>query len=180
MTIKDSTSYLFFLFLSLAISLTAFQYMSSVLGQINTLTEKEEASQSGNQTLHITKVATNSYTIASGASFIGSFNTTYHVVGGVESMDVSEDLIISTITQDFDALPAAGYVNDTSTSSRYQVIPNERNLPNPFATKGAIVEKIRSEIATSIENAAKSDIAHGEIECIFGSSLNDFRCSFHG
>lgn len=102
------------------------------------------------------------------------------MVGGVESMDVSEDLIISTITQDFDALPAAGYVNDTSTSSRYQVDPNERNLPNPFATKGAIDEKIRSEIATSIENAAKSDIAHGEIECIFGSSLNDFRCSFHG
>jgi hypothetical protein len=105
MTIKDSTSYLFFLFLSRAISVTAFQYMSSVLGQINTLTEKEEASQSGNQTLHITKVATNSYTIASDASFIGSFNTTYHVVGGVESMDVSEDIIISTITQDFDALP---------------------------------------------------------------------------
>jgi hypothetical protein len=39
---------------------------------------------------------------------MGLFNTTYHVVGGVESMDVSEDLIISTITQDFDALPAAG------------------------------------------------------------------------
>ena len=104
MTIKNSTSNLFFLFLSLAFSLTAFQYMSSVLGQINTLTEKEKASQSGNQTLYITKVATNSYTIASDASFIGSFNTTYHVVGGVESMDVSEDIIISTITQDFDAL----------------------------------------------------------------------------
>lgn len=179
MTIKNSTSNLFFLSLSLTISLTAFQYMTSVLGQINTLTEKEEASQSGNQTLHITKVATNSYTIASDASFMGSF-TTYHVVGGVESTDVSEDLIISTITQDFDALPAAGYVNDTSTSSRYQVIPNERNLPNPFATKGAIDEKIRSEIATSIENAVKSDTAHGEIECIFGTSLNDFKCSFHG
>jgi hypothetical protein len=71
-------------------------------------------------------------------------------------------------------------VNDTSTSSHYQVIPNERNLPYPFATKGAIDEKIRSEIATSIENAVKSDIAQGEIECVFGSSLNDCRCSFHG
>jgi hypothetical protein len=180
MAIKSFTSNLFFLYLSLAISLTAFQYMSSVLGQINTLTENEEARQSGNQTLHITKVATNSYTIASDASFMGLFNTTYHVVGGVESMDVSKDLIISTITQDFDALHVAGYVDDTSTSSRYQVIPNERNLPNPFATKGVIDEKIRSEIATSIESALKSDIAHGEIECIFGSSLDDFRCSFHG
>jgi hypothetical protein len=63
--------------------------MSSVLGQINTLTEKEEASQSWNQTLYITKVATNSYTKASDVSFMGSFNTTYHVVGAVESMDVS-------------------------------------------------------------------------------------------
>jgi hypothetical protein len=70
------------------------------------------------------------------------------VVGGVETMDVSEDLIISTLTQDFGALPAVGYVNDTSTSSHYQVIPNERNLPNHFSTKGVFDEKIRNEIAT--------------------------------
>jgi hypothetical protein len=42
MTIKNSTSNLIFLFLSLAMSLTVFQYMTSVLGQINTLIEKKK------------------------------------------------------------------------------------------------------------------------------------------
>jgi hypothetical protein len=57
--------------------------MTPVLSQTNTSTEKEDANQLGNQTLHIIKVAINSYTITSDASFIGSFNTTYQIVGDV-------------------------------------------------------------------------------------------------
>jgi hypothetical protein len=30
-----------------------------------------------------------------------------------------------------------------------------------------------------MENAEKSGIVYGEIECIFGSSLDGFKCSFH-
>jgi hypothetical protein len=94
-------------------------------------------------------------------------------------MNESKDLIITTITKDFDSSPEAGYVNNTSSISDYQINPNKRNLSNPFAPKDVIDEKIKSEIAASIENAEKSGIVHGEIECIFGSSLDDFKCSFH-
>jgi hypothetical protein len=94
-------------------------------------------------------------------------------------MNVSEDLIITTITKDFDSSPEAGSVSNTSSVSDNQIIPNRRNLPNPFATKDVIDEKIGGEIASSIKNAEKSGIVHGEIECIFGSSLDDFKCCFH-
>jgi hypothetical protein len=50
---------------------------------------------------------------------------------------------------------------------------------NPFATKADIDKKIRNELTASIDNAAKSDGAEGQIKCIFGSSLDDFKCSFH-
>ena len=167
------------LLLLLVVTLTTLQYMTPVLGQNNTLIEKEEASQLGNQPTQIINVAKNSYTISLAASFIGSFNTTYQIVGDVGSMNLSKDLIITTITKDFDSSPEAGYVNNTSSVSDNQPYPNKRNLSNPFATKDVIDEKIRSEITASIENAEKSGIVHGEIECIFGSGLDDFKCDSH-
>jgi hypothetical protein len=130
--------------------------------------------------LYITKDATNSYTISSGASFIGAFDTTYSITGSVRSMDKSKDLIISTITEDFGNSPTIGYVNNTSSPSpTSQTNPNQPGLPNPFATKADIDEKIRNEITASIDNAAKSNSATDEIKCIFGSSLDDFKCNFH-
>jgi hypothetical protein len=129
----------------------------------------------------MTKDATNSYTIYSGASFIGAFDTTYSITGSARSMEASKDLVISTITEDFSNSPTVGYVNNTSSPSpAYQTNLGQPGLPNPFATKAAIDEKIRIEITTlSIDNAAKSTSAEGEIKCIFGSSLDDFKCSFH-
>jgi hypothetical protein len=179
MSVKNIISNFTYLhLLLLVVSLTTLQYMTPVLSQNNTV-EKENASQLGNQPTQIIKVAKNSYTINLDASFIGSFNTTYQIVGDVGSMNLSKDLIITTITKDFDSSPEAGYVNNTSSVSDNQLYPNKRNLPNPFATKDVIDEKIRSEIAASMENAEKSGIVHGEIECIFGSRLDGFKCSFH-
>lgn len=180
MSVKNIISNFTYLhLLLLVVTLATLQYMTPVLSQNNTLIEKEDASQLGNQPTQIIKVAKNSYTITLDASFIGSFNTTYQIVGDVGSMNLSKDLIITTITKDFDSSPEAGYVNNTSSVSDNQLYPNKRSLPNPFATKDVIDEKIRSEIAASMENAEKSGIVHGEIECIFGSRLDGFKCSFH-
>jgi hypothetical protein len=179
MSVRNIISNFTCMLLLLVVTLTTLQYMTPVLGQNNTLIEKGEASKLGNQTLQIMKVAKNSYTITLDASFIGSFNTTYQIVGDVGSMNLSKDLIITTITKDFDSSPEAGYVNNTSIVSDNQLYPNKRNLPNPFATKDAIDEKIRREIAASIENAEKSGIVSGEIECIFGSNIDDFKCNFN-
>ena len=166
--------------LLIALSPTALLQMTSVFGQNNiTSSEEKGAGETGGQTLHITKDATNSYIISSGASFVGSFDTTYSVVGGVSQMSVSRDLIISTITEDFDTSSTIGYVNNTSASGS-QANPIQLTVSNPFAAKEDINEKIRNEITTSIDNAAKSNITEGEIKCIFGSSLDDFKCGFHG
>ena len=137
----------------------------------------QNITQSEETTLHITKDATNSYTISSGASFIGAFDTTYSITGSVRSMEASKDLLISTITEDFGNSPTIGYVNNTSSSSQADL--DQPGLPNPFATKADIDEKIRNEITTSLDNAADSNSPIGEIKCIFGSGLNDFKCRFH-
>lgn len=152
-------------------------YITSAFAQ--NITQSQE-NNVGKRALHIIKDATNSYTISSGASFVGPFDTTYSIVGDARSMEVSKDLIISTVTEDFGNSPTIGYVNNTNTSaSASQVNLNQPSLPNPFATKADIGEKIRSEITTSIDNAAKFDRIEGEIKCIFGSSLDDFKCRFH-
>jgi hypothetical protein len=142
------------------------------------LASAQNFTQSDETTLHITKDATNSYTISSGASYMGAFDTTYSITGSVSSMDRSKDLIISTITEDLGSSPTIGYVNNTGSSSS-QANLNQPGLPNPFATRADIDEKIRAEITSSIDNAVKSNSANGEIKCIFGSSLDDFKCSFH-
>jgi hypothetical protein len=90
------------------------------------------------------------HTISSDTSITGSFNTTYQIVGEVGSMNVSEDLVTTTMTKDFDSSPEARYVNCTSSTSHHRISSNERNLPNPFATKHVIVRKISSDITTSI------------------------------
>ena len=152
--------------LLLAITLVTSLYVVSAYAQ--NLTQNEE--NSGRQTLHIIKDATNSYAISSGTSFVSAFDTTYSIIGGVSSIEESKDLLISTII---------GYINNTSTSSASQTSLNQSSLPNPFATKDVIDEKIRNELTASIDDAAKSDSADGEIKCIFGSNLDDFKCSFH-
>jgi hypothetical protein len=175
-TMKIPTLTIISISLLLAIIPLALMYITSVFAQ--NITQSEESS-GAEQTLHIIKDATNSYTISSGASFVGSFDTTYSIVGGIGSMAADKDLIISTITEDFNNSPTVGYVNNMSSSSASQPNLNQPSLSNPFATKADIDEKIRNEITTSVGNAAKSDSVDGEIKCIFGSSLDDFKCSFH-
>jgi hypothetical protein len=161
-------------FLTLSVVSTPSLYIVSSVFAKN-IAQSEERDGEENE-LHIIKNAMNSYTISSGASFIGAFETTYSITGRVSSMELSKDLITSTITEDFSHSPTIGYVNNTISTSPS---PSQPGLPNPFATKAAIDEKVRHEIATSIGNASKSGSVQGEIKCIFGSSLDNFRCSFH-
>jgi hypothetical protein len=123
-------------------------------------------------TLHITKHATNTYTIRSTASFTGTFDTTYLIQGSLGLMNASRNLIISTIITDFDNSPTIGYIKTMTKQAGTSIV-------NPFANKETINEKIKDEIDTSIQNAVKSSIADGEIKCTFGMEVNDFKCSFH-
>lgn len=161
-------------FLTLSIFTTLPLFLAPIFAQ--NITQSEE-NNGGEDILHITKDATNSYTISSGASFIGAFDTTYSIAGSVRSIEASKDLIITTITEDFGSSPTIGYVNNTSSPPQANL--NQPGLPNPFATKADIDEKIKNGVTASVESAAASNSVNGEIKCIFGSSLNNFKCSFY-
>ncbi len=54
--------------------------------------------------IKITKQLNNSYTVLSGSSNIGSFSTTYKILGNIIAIKKNQQLIISTIKQDFNTL----------------------------------------------------------------------------
>ena len=136
--------------------------------------------------VYIAKDATNSYTISSGSSSIGTFDTSYTILGNVSSIKKTSDLVISTITKDYDSSPTIGYVKvvaqtnakgETSSSSSS---PQPSTLANPFADKATINQKISTEIQKAIASSMKSTFANVEIKCDFGMELSDWKCSNHG
>jgi hypothetical protein len=131
------------------------------------------------QTIHITKDGTNSYIISGGSSSVGTFDTTYRVVGERSTIGTSEDLIITTITDDFSSSPTIGYVLATNmTTTGGATNATAASLPNPFATPEQITERITSELRRVITEAEDSTTEgqHVEIKCDFGMSLEDMRC----
>ena len=132
------------------------------------------------QTIHITKDGTNSYVISGGTSSIGSFDTTYRIVGERSAVRTSEDLIITTITSDYSSSPTIGYVsagNMTATTTG-GIADTGSTLPNPFSSPEQITEKITSElrrvISESENNTPQGQLV--EINCNFGMTLDDMRC----
>jgi hypothetical protein len=139
------------------------------------------AAQQQQQTIHITKDGTNSYVLSGGSSSVGSFDTTYRVVGERNAIRASEDLIISTITSDFSSSPTIGYVmvgNMTTTTTGGAA--DAATLPNPFATPEQITERITNELRRVISET-ENNTSQGqelEIKCGFGMTLEDMQCHY--
>jgi hypothetical protein len=132
------------------------------------------------QTIHITKDGTNSYVLSGGTSSVGSFDTTYRIVGERSVVRTSEDLIITTITSDYSSSPTIGYVsagNMTATTTG-GTADTGATLPNPFASPEQITERITSEIRRVISepenNTPQGQLV--EINCNFGMTLDDMGC----
>ncbi|MDP8887213.1 MAG: hypothetical protein M3M91_05420 [Thermoproteota archaeon] len=132
------------------------------------------------QTIHITKDGTNSYVISGGSSSIGSFDTTYRIVGERSAVRASEDLIITTLTVDYSISPTIGYVsvgNMTATATG-GTANTGATLPNPFASPEQITERITSDLRRVISEA-ENNTPQGqlvEINCDFGMTLDDMHC----
>jgi hypothetical protein len=131
------------------------------------------------QTIHITKDGTNSYVISGGSSSIGSFDTTYRIVGERSAVRASEDLIITTITSDYSSSPTVGYVSaGNMTTTTTGDTADAATLPNPFASPEQITERITNELRMVISEA-ENNTPQGqfvEIKCNFGMTLDDMRC----
>jgi uncharacterized membrane protein len=145
------------------------------------------SSASSFSAVHITKDTTNSYTISSGFTSIGTFDTTYTILGSITSIKNATDLIISTITKDYDSTPTIGYVRvapqktaqGEASSSSSSSPPQPSTIANPFADKATINQSITTEIQKAITSAAKSNFVNLEIKCHFGMDLSDWKCSSH-
>lgn len=134
--------------------------------------------KSSSSSLHITKHSSNSYALSSGSSHIGSFDTTYTILGSVSSIKNSHNLITTTIINDYDKSPFIGYViAHTSKSSDSSKSPG---LANPFADKSTINAKIKSEIQKSIDSTSKINTKEAVIKCDFGMELGKWDCSTRG
>jgi hypothetical protein len=142
-----------------------------------TTTPPTAEQQQQQQPIHITKHGTNSYVISGGSSSVGSFDTTYRVVGERSTIRASEDLIISTITDDFSSSPTIGYITPGGTTTTTGAAP-EPTLPSPFATPEQITERITSELRRVISEAESNTPQgqHVEIKCDFGMTLDEMRC----
>jgi hypothetical protein len=147
----------------------------------DTTTPPETAGQQEQQTIHITKDGTNSYIISGGSSSVGSFDTTYRIAGERSAIRSAENLIITTITEDFSSSPTIGYVMATNmTTSSGATNATTATLPNPFATPQQITERITSELRRVIAEG-ESGTTEGqnvEIKCDFRMSLEDMRCHY--
>jgi hypothetical protein len=132
-------------------------------------------SQSSINTVHIIKDASNSYALSSGSSHIGTFDTSYMIIGSIPSLKESKNLISSTITKDYASSPVIGYVIAHKNKSD----STSTTLANPFADKATINEKIKSKILTSIDSSQKLKTAKAEIKCNFGMEISDWKCSTH-
>jgi hypothetical protein len=132
--------------------------------------------------IYIIKDSTNSYTISGTSSNVGSFDTTYRIAGERSSIRSAENLIISTITDDFRTSPTIGYVmvGNTTTTASATGAATTTTLPNPFATPEQITERITNELRRVITEAESgtSQGQHVEIKCDFGMSLEDMRCHY--
>jgi hypothetical protein len=144
----------------------------------DTTTTPPTAEQQQQQTIHITKDGTNSYVISGGSSSVGSFDTTYRVLGERSAIRASEDLIISTITSDFSSSSTIGYVMVGNMTTTTGDTADAATLPSPFATPEQITERITSELRRVITEAENntSQGQHMEIKCDFGMTLDDMRC----
>ena len=127
-------------------------------------------------TIHIIKDTTNSYVLSGGSSSVGSFDTTYRVAGERSAIRSAENLIITTITDDFSSSPTIGYVmvgNATTASAG-------ATLPNPFATPEQITERITNELRRVISEAENNTVEGQDVEikCGFSMTLEDMQCHY--
>jgi hypothetical protein len=144
---------------------------------IITYSEVFGQSSSSSPAIQITKDLINSYTISTGSSQIGTFHTTYTIIGNIDTIKKEQKLILSTITADFNNSPIIGYIKTSVGPSQQQ----QPTLPNPFTDKATINKKIETEIGSALSlSTGNPNISKTSIQCDFGMMLSDWKCKSQG
>ena len=98
-----------------------------------------------------------------------------YIISETKIQKLEKNLTKNTIIDNFSQLPTIGYIKIQEDSSEDT---NMSTLPNPFASKQQIEDKISLEFDKTIKQSEKSDTTSGTINCHFGMNLADFRCDF--
>src|SRR5215207_1961805 len=156
---------------------------TSLVPPSNVLQEQEMNSTNN---IHIMKTSANSYNLVNGQTvLVGTFDTTYAITGSSNSLHKSEDLIISTIQDDFDNSPTIGYVRagnasevaGNSTAQTQAKIPAA--IPNPFADQQRINSTVAQELSRAIASAHSLNFTIVAIKCDFGMNIENWQCEDH-
>ena len=122
----------------------------------------------------LSKVTTGNTIITKNTVFVGGFDAKYNIIGTPMNIKYSEDLIISSIVEDFTKSPTVGYVVVSKSMSNSS---DMTGITNPFASNEQIKQKIQGLLSKSIDVTTNSDTDLVEVQCSFGNSLDVFSCS---
>jgi hypothetical protein len=132
--------------------------------------------------VQISKSAANSYQIVNGTAYIQPFfDTSYIISGSSNSLNNSQNIINSTIINDFLSLPTAGYImqqnnSSNSTTNETNVLPA---LPNPFVDQETISATIQQQLFEAINSAIAIDYFEVDVKCTFGNKIQDWNCDVY-
>jgi hypothetical protein len=130
-------------------------------------------------TVKLTKSTVNTYTIVNDTAFIKPFfDTTYIISGSSSSINNSQNIINSTIIDDFLSSPTSGYimVSDNTSNMNGNFSTALSSLPNPFVDVNAISKGIQQQLNSSINNAIELDYYDVDIKCMFGENIQAWKC----
>jgi hypothetical protein len=144
-----------------------------------TITQLSKVFGQSTSMVKITKDLTNSYLISSGSSKIGTFDTTYTISGNTDIIKKEQKIILSTIKEDFNNSPIAGYIKTSLAPAQQQQL-KQPTLSNPFTNKATINQKIETEIGSALSSVGNTNTAKISIQCNFGMELSEWKCKGHG
>ena len=122
--------------------------------------------------VQISKSSANSYQIVNETAYIKPFfDTSYIISGSSNLLNDSQNIINSTIINDFLSSPTAGYIiqqnnSSNSTTNSTNALPA---LPNPFVDQETISTTIQQQLSEAISFAINIDYFEVDIKCIFGN-----------
>ena len=156
-----------------------------ILLLINTSVPPSNAQKSGDNpqsSVQISKLSTNSYQIVNETAYIKPFfDTSYIISGSSNFLNNSQNIINSTIINDFLSSPTAGYImepnnSSNSTTNATNVLPA---LPNPFVDQATISATIQKQLFEAINSAVDIDYSEVDIKCTFGNKIQDWNCDVY-
>ena len=156
------------------LALISFILFTSYIISTNILAQTEE-SQVSNE-IHVTKTAMNTLHIKDfSTSYVGTFDTIYTINAHPNVLKDSKNILISSITSDFEKSPTIGYIKVSSLENSNNVTAIE--MGNPFVDSEQIKKKINTVLSEVIDKSVESGLNYNEIQCNFGMILEEFRCN---